>query len=85
MLCIDIYTHMYTTRDFVPGSSDIVLFVSARVRPVIAGARAESSAQNARGTPFGRPTLAARDLYTRLVSNSAPTRSSRCCLTACHF
>ena len=23
--------------------------------------------------------------YTRLVSNSAPTWSSRCCFTACHF
>ena len=27
---------------------------------------------------YGRP-------YTRLVSNSAPTWSSGCCLTACHF
>ena len=25
------------------------------------------------------------DVYTRLVSNSAPTWSSRCCFTACHF
>ena len=24
-------------------------------------------------------------IYTRLVSNSAPTWSSRCCVTACHF
>ena len=24
-------------------------------------------------------------MYTRLVSNSAPTWSSRCCFTACHF
>ena len=48
---------------------------------------AHCAARPAAGVTAGRAALTEQDTKkcTRLVSNSAPTWSSRCCFTACQF
>ena len=81
-----IHQHFTATRFGVALRTFVDGLVVEAAPPLRQGHRRDVRRSSCRAPRAGGSSYARVDeMYIRLVSNSAPTWSSRCCFTACHF